>query len=72
MHNTRSSGITMWVCGCMGVNERSGIKTSIGSHEYLVSFPDPPSGGCGEREKEGMDDNPGRKCPGGMLWLHNN
>ena len=30
----------------------------------LVSFPDPPSGGCGKRE-EGLGDNPGWKCPEG-------
>ena len=38
-----------------------------GCRQRLVSFPDPPSGGCGEREreKEGLGDNPGRKCPGG-------
>ena len=29
----------------------------------LVSCPDPPSGGCGEREKEGLGNNPGWKCP---------
>ena len=38
----------------------------------IVSCPDPPSGGCGEREKEGLGNNPGWKCPGGMLWLRNN
>ena len=29
----------------------------------LVSCPDPSSGGCGEREKEGLGNNPGWKCP---------
>ena len=29
----------------------------------LVSCPDPPSGGCGEREKEGLGNNPEWKCP---------
>ena len=38
----------------------------------VVSCPDPLSGGCGEREKEGLGNNPGWKCPGGMLWLRNN
>ena len=38
----------------------------------IVSCPDPPFGGCGEREKEGLGNNPGWKCPGGMLWLRNN
>ena len=32
----------------------------------LVSSPAPPSG-WGERE-EGLGDNPGWKCPEGMLW----
>ena len=29
----------------------------------VVSCPDPPSGGCGEREKEGLGNNAGWKCP---------
>ena len=41
-------------------------------HAAVVSCPDPPSGGCGEREKEGLGNNPGWKCPGGMLCLRNN
>ena len=30
------------------------IITKIWSYTVLVSCPDPPSGGCGEREKEGL------------------
>ena len=33
------------------------------AYSEVVSCPDPPSGGCGEREKEGLGNNPGWKCP---------
>ena len=40
-----------------------GVGYLTKTYNLLVSCPDPPSGGCGEREKEGLGNNPGWKCP---------